>query len=73
MDRGTKRELYAHHGVRHYWLVDPEARIVEVFENVDTRWLVQGTFHPGQSVALPPFVDIEIPLARLFLPLSDAR
>jgi Uma2 family endonuclease len=28
-DRVTKRALYARAGVRHYWLIDPEARVLE--------------------------------------------
>ena len=30
-DRGIKREMYAHYGVPHYWLVDPAERVVEVY------------------------------------------
>ena len=29
-DQGYKRALYARHGVREYWLVDPETESVEV-------------------------------------------
>lgn len=71
LDRGSKRELYAAHRVGHYWLVDPDARIIEVFENADGRWVLVGTYHAGQTAALPPFVEVEIPLGRLFLPSSD--
>lgn len=28
-DRGIKRERYAHFGVPHYWIIDPEARQIE--------------------------------------------
>ena len=30
-DRGYKKTLYARHGVKEYWLVDPKAKTVEVF------------------------------------------
>ena len=31
-DRVAKAELYARYGVRHYWIVDPEARTLEMYE-----------------------------------------
>jgi hypothetical protein len=31
-DRTVKRELYARMGVPHYWLIDPERRILEAYE-----------------------------------------
>ncbi|KRT71552.1 MAG: hypothetical protein XU13_C0044G0006 [Candidatus Rokubacteria bacterium CSP1-6] len=37
-DRVEKAQLYARHGVRHYWLVDPDARTVEAFELVEGRY-----------------------------------
>lgn len=30
-DRGIKREMYAHYGVPHYWIVDHSQRAVEVY------------------------------------------
>src|SRR2546430_2565320 len=34
-DRVRKLNAYARYGVRHYWLLDPEAKTVEAFELVD--------------------------------------
>ena len=31
IDRGVKLQLYARHGVPHYWIVDPEARRIEAY------------------------------------------
>lgn len=32
LDRGVKAQLYARHGVRYYWLVDPDAETLEEYE-----------------------------------------
>jgi Uma2 family endonuclease len=67
-DRVTKRKMYAEHGVRYYWIVDPGARTVEAFELRDGTWVDVGT-HDETSVArIPPFDAVEIPIGRLFLP-----
>ena len=31
-DRGDKAQLYARHGVRHYWLADPDGQVLETLE-----------------------------------------
>lgn len=36
-DRVTKRRLYQEHGVATYWVVDPDARVVEVWRPEDER------------------------------------
>jgi len=40
LDRGAKLQAYERAGVREYWIVDPDARVVEQYE------LVGGTFRP---------------------------
>ena len=36
-DRVTKRQAYQEHGVGTYWIVDPDARVVEVWRPEDDR------------------------------------
>jgi Uma2 family endonuclease len=55
VDRTKKRDLYRRAGVREYWIVDPEARIVEVH---DFSGRVTTVFQAGQTLrseVLPGF------------------
>ncbi|MBK8257706.1 MAG: Uma2 family endonuclease [Polyangiaceae bacterium] len=61
-DRRLKLPLYAATGVPWVWLVDPELRLVEVFETVDGRPALTATGSSEECVRLPPF-DGEIELA----------
>lgn len=67
-DRVLKRRLYATHGVRHYWLVDPEARLLEALELRDGHWVELGVFDDTAVARIAPFEAIELPVGRLFLP-----
>ena len=67
-DRVTKRNLYAKHQIRHYWIVDVDARTLEAFELVAGRWLVLGSYDDTATVAIPPFVEVELTIDRLYLP-----
>lgn len=64
-DRRTKLQLYARHGVPHYWAVGPEARLVETYE------LAEGAYRPGARVngdeplTAPPFLDLAISASAL--------
>jgi Uma2 family endonuclease len=66
-DRGTKLPLYATSGVGWTWLVDPDLRMVEVFETVQGRPTLALTAAAGERVILPPF-DEEIDLAPWWAP-----
>lgn len=70
-DRGYKSDLYATHGVRHYWLVDPIARFLEAFELSSGRWVPIGTFDEHTTIGIPPYDAVELPLRTLFPP-ADA-
>ncbi len=47
-DRTIKLDLYAQHGVKEYWMVDPDARTITVLLRGETRFGVAGTYGEGQ-------------------------
>jgi Uma2 family endonuclease len=57
-DRGTKRGLYARHGVPHYWIVDLDRRVLEsyVLRGSDYQSAVRAS--GSAPVDVPPFVDL---------------
>ena len=65
-DRGAKRKIYAAHGLKHYWLLDPRARVLEAFELHDGKWLLLDTFAGEVDVAAAPFAEVPFPLAVLW-------
>lgn len=60
--------IYARGGVRHYWLVDPDARTLEALELRDGSWVEIGAYDETATARVPPFTDVELEIARLFLP-----
>lgn len=68
VDLTSKRECYSAHGVGHLWMIDPETRILEVFELVDRAWSLCMTAKADDVVAAPPFDAIELDLSALWLP-----
>jgi Uma2 family endonuclease len=65
-DLTEKRELYRPNGVAHLWLVDPEARTLEVFALVDAVWALVAAFQDGDDIRAAPFETLMFPLATLW-------
>ena len=69
-DREYKRTLYSRHGVREYWLVDPEEDSAEVWTESDTEseaGLVQtAAYQRGDTLASPLLEGLNIPLEAIF-------
>lgn len=69
VDRDLKLPLYANHGVRHVWLVDPIAKSLEVYTLGDERkWRVVRTYEGDRRVRAEPFDAIELDLAAMWSP-----
>lgn len=66
IDRSEKLPVYARWQVRHVWLIDPDLRTLEAYENADGRWLLLATLKDDEVVNLSPFDAISFPLSGLW-------
>ncbi len=53
-------------GVPHYWLVDPEEKLLEVFRRGASGYELVLTATPGDLIRAEPFDAVELPAAVLF-------
>lgn len=67
LDRAEKLPIYARHGVKHAWLVDPDLRMLEVFENREGKWLLLTVLENDDPVSQPPFDAISFALGNLWV------
>ena len=66
LDRTLKRRLYAKHGVREYWLVDPGAKTVAILLMGQDAFDVVGTYGEGQIVTSPTLQGFTFNLDEIF-------
>lgn len=67
-DRVIKRHLYAQSGIPYYWLIDPDARVLEALTLRDGVWVESGVYDDTATARIVPFDAIELEVGRLFLP-----
>jgi Uma2 family endonuclease len=65
-DRAAKMPVYARHSVAHLWLVDPQARLLEVFRLEHGRWSLLVTHRDNARIRAEPFDAVEIDLGLLW-------
>jgi len=68
-DRTLKLNKYARCGVPEYWIVDPRAKVLEVFRLVDGYYRVDAALAEGD--VLESHFGVKVDLEALFAPLSD--
>lgn len=66
LDRTKKLATYAKERVPHVWLVDPEAKTLEVLRLEGSRYSILATFADEPLVRAEPFDAIELELPLLF-------
>jgi hypothetical protein len=64
----AKRRYYAQVGVQHLWVIDPEAQVLEVFQNQRGKWLLVEVLSDESSVVAPPFDEFHFDVADLWIP-----
>jgi Uma2 family endonuclease len=65
-DRLDKRDLYEQHGVKEYWLIDPEARTVEVLFLERGEYRLVGRWQPDGQAALRLLKGFKVSVRDLF-------
>jgi Uma2 family endonuclease len=66
LDRGKKLSVYARERVGHAWLMDADARTLEVYRRSPEGWLLVATHEGDAGVQAEPFEAVEIALALLW-------
>jgi len=63
--------VYAEYGVSWMWIVDPEARTVEVMQLTGEHYTVLNVFTGDEKVRAEPFPAAEIDLASIWGPTPE--
>ena len=66
IDRKKKRELYARHGVREYWIVDPEAKTIDQFLNENGQLTRTHTIKSGETLASKIVEGLQVSVDEIF-------
>lgn len=59
-DLVTKKRLYDAHGVREYWIIDPEQNFIEVYTPQGAGLEIWQRFEPGSTLQSPLLIDLAL-------------
>jgi Uma2 family endonuclease len=65
-DRKLKPPIYLKSGVKHMWIVEPEARTIEVYRATEPGWLLLETFSDDDQMKAEPFEAFAIDLSHVW-------
>ena len=72
-DLTIKRGLYARHGVKEYWPIDPVARTVTVLLLRDGEFVEVGVYKEGDTVTSPTLEGFSFRVEEIFPVLGRAE
>lgn len=64
----VKKALYARHGVREYWIVDPREKTIEVLIPSEEGFTLHGLFLEDDTLDSPLLPGFHPPLKDIFAP-----
>ncbi len=67
LDKARKMPIYAEYEVPHSWLVDPIAKILEVFKLESGKWAFEKAYAGNDKVRAEPFQEIEFDLGDFWI------
>jgi Uma2 family endonuclease len=65
-DKVKKSRLYYKYGVKEYWIVDPDAKIVEVFTPGEKKWILHEAYSNDEILTSPLLPGLQINLTDVF-------
>jgi Uma2 family endonuclease len=65
-DRVAKRQLYAKHGVKEYWIVDGENRAIEIYRPTAKGLELSAMLSHGDEITSPLLPGFTCPVANIF-------
>ena len=65
-DRIEKRDLYEQHGIKEYWLIDPDAQTVETLFLENGEYRLIGRWHPGDTARSRLLEGFTLSVSELF-------
>jgi Uma2 family endonuclease len=65
-DLKSKRRLYSKCGIKEYWIVDPDARIVEVLSLIETGYRTEAVYSVSGRLNSALFPELNLSLDEIF-------
>ncbi len=68
MDEVVKRKLYEAHGVREYWVIDPDLDVIKVYRLAETSFVraAELSLEANDTLTSPLLPGLELRLATIF-------